>query len=153
MKIVAVSDVHGCFERLYRIIKEENPQVVLFSGDGYEDVEDMKYAFSNIKFFTIRGNCDYDSDFKDVEIFTILEKKFFLTHGHIYGVKRNYHNLEIEAREAGADIAIFGHTHLPYLSEKENITLFNPGAVLSGSYGVINIEENKKIKFIHKEIK
>ena len=152
MRIVVVSDVHGCFERLYRIIKKENPQMVMFSGDGNEDIDHMQFVFPDIKFLTVRGNCDYDSDFKDEELVEILGRKIFITHGHIYGVKRNYHNIEIKGREEGADVAIFGHTHSPYLSKKENIILFNPGAVLCGSYGVINIEENKKIELIHKEI-
>ena len=66
-------------------------------------------------------------------------------------MKRNYNHLKEKALDEGADIAIFGHTHIPYLKEEKEITLFNPGAVLRGNYGVISFEENK-VEFIHKEI-
>lgn len=153
MKILAISDVHGCFERLYRIIKMENPEIILFSGDGYEDVVDMQYAFPEIKFVCARGNCDYNSSFNDEEIIEILDKKFFITHGHIYGVKRNYFQIEMRAKELDANVVVFGHTHSPYLKNKEETIYFNPGAVLCGSYGVITINEDKNIKLIHKEVK
>ena len=152
MKILVISDVHGCFDALYKICKLENPDMVLFSGDGSEDVRQMSYVFKEIKFISVKGNCDYYDSNKDEEIINIMGKKFFLTHGHIYGVKRDYSSVEKRGKELGADIIVFGHTHIPYLKEKENIVLFNPGAVLSKSYGVISIEENKKIIFKHKEI-
>lgn len=153
MKILAISDVHGCFERLYKIIKMENPEIILFSGDGYEDVTDMQYAFPEIKFVCARGNCDYNSSFNDEEIIEIFDKKFFITHGHIYGVKRNYFQIEMRAKELDANVVVFGHTHSPYLKNKEQTIYFNPGAVLCGSYGVITINEDKNIKLIHKEVK
>ena len=39
-------------------------------------------------------------------------------------------------------MVVFGHTHTPYLEEKE-VILFNPGALKDGFYGVLDIEEEK----------
>lgn len=153
MKILAVSDTHGCFERFYKACKWERPDVVLFSGDCSSDALDMEHIFPEIKFYIVRGNCDYD-DYKTKDQMTVeLEGlKIFLTHGHLYGVKRDYSLIEEKGYEEGADIVVFGHTHSPYCSENKKVTLFNPGAVLNKSYGVIEIEEGKKIKFIHKNL-
>ena len=34
-----------------------------------------------------------------------------------------------EAKDRGAQIAMFGHTHKPYLDIRENITVLNPGSL------------------------
>ncbi len=152
MKILAISDVHGCFEKVYHICKKENPDIVLFSGDGLKDVIEISDVFSDIKFVTVRGNCDYDSFSGDEELISIVDKKIYLTHGHLFSVKRNYNYIKERGIELEADIVIFGHTHIPYLETKDNLTLFNPGAVISNSYGVISMNKNKEIEFIHKNI-
>lgn len=154
MKILAISDTHGCFERFYKACKWEKPDVVLFSGDCSSDALDMEHIFPEIKFYIVRGNCDYD-DYKTKDEMTVELGgiKFFLTHGHIYGVKRDYSRIEEKGYEVGADIVVFGHTHNPDYIKKDGIILFNPGAVLNKSYGVIETEEeSKKIKFIHKNL-
>jgi putative phosphoesterase len=38
------------------------------------------------------------------------------------------------AREAGAAILIYGHTHVPAINHHGGVTLFNPGALASGSF-------------------
>ena len=40
--------------------------------------------------------------------------RFFLTHGHRYGVKYSTEALAAAAGAAGADVALYGHTHVPY---------------------------------------
>ena len=46
----------------------------------------------------------------------------------------------------GADLVIFGHTHIPYCENNGKIILLNPGSVkMSQTFGVIEIE-NGKIK-------
>lgn len=163
MKILAISDTHGCFERFYKACKWEKPDVVLFSGDCSSDALEMELIFPEIKFFIVRGNCDYDDYKTDDEMTIELEGiRIFLTHGHIYGVKRDYSRIEEKGYEVKADIVVFGHTHNPdyvdtFSRRKGNendkvITLFNPGAILNNSYGVIEIEKGKNIKFTHKNL-
>lgn len=154
MKILAVSDTHGCFERFYKACKWEKPDVVLFSGDCSSDALEMELIFPEIKFFIVRGNCDYDDYNTKDEITVDLEGvRIFLTHGHIYGVKRDYSRIEEKGYEEKANVVVFGHTHNPdYADTHKDLVLFNPGAVLNNSYGVIEIEEGKKIKFTHKNL-
>jgi len=37
-------------------------------------------------------------------------------------------------RQAGADIVVYGHTHVPLITPYRDILLFNPGALASGTY-------------------
>ena len=74
--------------------------------------------------------------------------KVFLTHGHRYGVSYTLANLRETAEELGADVAIYGHTHMPALDEQNDIVLLNPGSVakprqagLKKTYAVITIND------------
>ena len=41
----------------------------------------------------------------------------------------------------GADIALFGHTHRPFLEEDGGVWYMNPGAARDGRYGVIEMKD------------
>lgn len=151
MKLLIISDTHKEFENLIKIMDTENPEAVIFCGDITEDAEELSYVYRDIPFVIVKGNCDYHDRKNEDEILLELKgKKILVTHGHLYHVKQGYIELEIRAREIGADVALFGHTHRPYLKEGE-VVLFNPGAVVNGEYGIIDISE-KSIDFIHKKI-
>jgi hypothetical protein len=59
-----------------------------------------------------------------------------ITHGDLQGAHRDTLGLLDEGRARGCDIVLFGHTHRPYKAGGKP-ALFNPGAALNGSYGVI----------------
>jgi len=152
MKILVVSDSHDRLEILMKIWEKELPNVVLFAGDYSEDGEELSYIYGQSKYYIVRGNCDYmDHTKSDIEELILEDKKIFLTHGHLYNVKSNYNYIRREAEERGANLCIFGHTHIPYIEEGKNLTLFNPGAVKDGLYGIIEIKNNK-IKLQHKAL-
>lgn len=77
-----------------------------------------------------------------------------MTHGHAFSVKSGYQEICREASGQGADIVLFGHTHLPLLEYIEkgtirgvdrNLVLFNPGSLggmLDASFGNLSISEN-----------
>jgi putative phosphoesterase len=143
MKILVVSDSHGRLDYLMEIWEKEKPDIVLSAGDYSEDVEELSYIYENSKYFIVRGNCDYMDHTKEDNLEMKLgEKKIFLTHGHLYGVKNSYDHIRLEAQDRGSNLCIFGHTHIPYLEEEE-LTLFNPGAVKDRDYGIIEINKDK----------
>ena len=76
---------------------------------------------------------------------------FLYTHGHVYGVKGSYQALAEAAQAAHADAALFGHTHMPFCGELDGLTLFNPGALTDGQYGVICAEAGKA-RFEHRRL-
>lgn len=151
MKILIVSDSHSRLDSLIKIWEKEVPDVVISAGDYSKDVEELSYIYNSSKYYIVRGNCDYmDHNTEDILEFKLLDKKIFLTHGHLYGVKTSYDYLRMEARDRGNNICIFGHTHIPYL-EEEKMILFNPGAVKEGLYGVLSIDRDK-VKIEHKKL-
>ena len=154
MKILVFSDTHGNYEKMREIIlsHSQNTELIIHLGDLYDDVLKIRDEFPRIAFLGVRGNCDYIENpaFPQSNSITLENCTFFFTHGHMQLVKnKNYSYLLAEAKLKGAKVALFGHTHISYLSEHNGITLFNPGSLslprdyCVGSYGIINVKDGK----------
>ena len=78
---------------------------------------------------------------------TIDGVRFYLTHGHQHHVKQTLSQLLRDARAEGAQVALYGHTHIPYLHrEEDGLLVMNPGAAgFAGSAGLIEIENGAVI--------
>lgn len=145
MKIIVTSDSHNQMMRIRDvIIKHYDADVVIFCGDGYKDIDEIRLLFNDKMIVSVRGNCDLGCDFRDSLEMTFAGKRFFITHGHIYNVKQGYNYIKQYGKNANSDIVLFGHTHIPYLSaEDNNMILLNPGSIgYSGTYGIIEIDDN-----------
>lgn len=133
--IVVLSDSHGRLpqtEKFLGILDEAD--YIFFLGDGGSDVAFLKGAYRS-KLHYVSGNCDFFSGGKREELVGIDGVRFFLTHGHDYGVKTDYLSLSYAAREKGADCALFGHTHRPVILKDGTVTLINPGSIgYQGNY-------------------
>ena len=84
----------------------------------------------------------------DTELFPVGKAKIFITHGHIYGVKLTLSALIDEACARGADLVMFGHTHIANNSMSGGIHVFNPGTCglsTAPSYGEVIIDERGEI--------
>ncbi len=154
MRIVVFSDSHNNYFALREVVQKQiNAEVFIHLGDGEKEFE---YLRTNYPFKIMRGvcgNCDWNSFSKESDILTIAEKKIFFTHGHRYGVKSGYDLLKQEARNLGANIALFGHTHEAMTEYDDGIYYMNPGSVTSPkygapSYGVIDITDAGIVTFI-----
>lgn len=141
MRILVVSDVHGRAGRLYEAIEQQpTANVVLFLGDGLRQAEDSADRYPDRTFYMVPGNCDFGAQAIPVRQETLGGKKFYFTHGHLHEVKYNLYRIEMAAREAGADIVLFGHTHVPYEEYCDGLYLFNPGSLgYDGTYGYVDI--------------
>ena len=110
----------------------------------------------------VRGNCDYSSialgaPVEKTSSITLMDKRIVFTHGDLYGVKYGEEGLLRLAESRGADIVLFGHTHIPYekyIPNEKGVYLFNPGSIgapsydKGASYGIIDLTE-KGISFSH----
>jgi len=129
-KICVFSDTHGYAEHMLRTIRREKPDYVLFLGDGASDVETVRRALPLQAVQYVRGNCDLFDRAPAVRTVKIAGKTIFCTHGHLQRVKLEapgFRTLWYAAREAGADVALFGHTHTPFLEQTPEVLLVNPG--------------------------
>lgn len=142
MKILVFSDSHGSPEFMKEMIsRNRRADAVIFLGDGQRDIELMRSLFPEIAFITVRGNCDFGSDAPLKEIINLDGKRIFCAHGHEYNVKFTTYNIVCAAREAQADILLFGHTHQAVCEYDDGLHIMNPGSAsgYGASCGVIDI--------------
>ena len=81
----------------------------------------------------------------------------FYTHGHMYGVKYDLDTLADAASARGAEVALFGHTHIPHAETRGGVFLFNPGScgrcyTGPNTYGILTLDEGKVTAYEHKEV-
>ena len=144
MKIVVFSDSHGMYNSMIDIVNSEEPNMVIHCGDFNRDADHLRRTFRTLEIHSVVGNCDYGDRSDTEDLFEVRGKRFYVTHGHLHGVKRDYTSLIYSAREKEADVAICGHTHVPLFEKHDGLYVINPGSITFGgkTYGVIEITEN-----------
>ncbi len=129
MKIIVVSDTHGNVDGFIKEIKNHpDCEMIIHLGDYTDDARKIKNQ-TDKKLIFIRGNNDF-MDFKaqDEKVIYIKGHKIFLTHGHQYNVYFGLERLAYKAMEVGADLVLFGHSHINVDESYRNIRLINPGS-------------------------
>lgn len=146
MKILVVSDTHGDSTALEKVVNRyDDINTIIHLGDGEEDVENLKNKFIKKYVYSVCGNCDCRANSPDIIEIKVEGKKILATHGHMFKVKKNLEKILEEAKRKGANIALYGHTHIPRSDFKDGIYLMNPGSLHSyaGNYGILNIENDE----------
>lgn len=164
MKCMIISDIHGSYEDLKKVIsifEEEKMDKLLILGDllyhgprnplpdGYnpKEVAILLNKYKD-KIIAVRGNCDAEVDQMVLEFpmradYTqvfIDNHCFFLTHGHIY----DKDNMPILNK---GDILMYGHYHKPIMEKETGIVVFNPSSISLPKEGVksYGVYENHKL--------
>ena len=166
MKLLIISDIHGNYDSMLKVIENESFDRLIVLGDlfsyyyDYEDDEENKILellekYKN-KLVLIKGNCDCFINYEAYNLYahdeislTFNKHTVTFTHGHFYN-KTNlpkYHG----------NIFISGHTHIPLLIKENNMYFCNPGSIGSprnnSNKGYLIFEDNKLIlKDINKNI-
>jgi len=142
MKIIVASDSHGDSQTLLNALFDENPQLFLHLGDFERDCDKVRKAFPQLMIRAVRGNGDFRGREPDYDEFVLDNKRIFMTHGHLYGVKTSLDALMNAGFLRGADILLFGHTHTPYYEIIEGMHIINPGSIgfSAKTYAVLEIE-------------
>ncbi len=128
MKIGIVSDTHGNMGAVEAVAAAAHGvELWLHAGDFVDDARHLE-KLSDTGVVKVAGNGDWPRT--DVPNETVVEAaghKIFLAHGHTYDVNHGTGILLEAAKEAGCDIAVYGHTHRVYC-EKGRICVLNPGS-------------------------
>lgn len=158
MKIAVISDTHR-IKKYIELSKKyiEDADVLIHLGDDSADIEELTTDFKG-EVYGVRGNCDHISTYPKENLLVIGGKKIFITHGHFYGVKNGMMNIVYKGEELGADIVLFGHTHIALIEEYKGIMFMNPGSVslprINNRYiGFIELEDGVKPNLYLKNIK
>ena len=127
---------------MLEVVALESPEVILHLGDRDKDCVDIEFEYPEIPLRAVRGNCDRSSAGLDMDEFTLEEKRFFMTHGHFYGVKTGISRIIEAAVSRDVDVLLFGHTHIPFYSVVGKLSVVNPGSIGEGgkSYAVLEIK-------------
>lgn len=156
MRIVVMSDSHGCLSAARKIVEKNvgHADMFIHLGDGEKDYAALKDLFPNETFHYIKGNCD-SGDFPDSEIIEAAGVKIFCTHGHRYTVSITPDRLCLAARLSGCKIALYGHTHSRETRYEEGLYIMNPGSCScprdggKPSFGTIEITDKEIITGIY----
>ncbi len=154
-KLIVASDSHGSAVTLQGVLdKERDADALIYLGDGVRDLETACGPFPRLRVYAVRGNCDLAAPEPPEGLAPFDGVNVLYTHGHLYGVKGGLERYWYAARERGARLALFGHTHIPVCEESDGVTLFNPGSVGrpwrgDATYGVILLDKGKIVECRH----
>lgn len=134
MKVLIVSDIHGGYNNLLKVINDNKDfDLLLILGDilsGYSDFNseliDLLNSY-NTKIIAVRGNCDRDIEKLDFSmdnyyVMTPIDNKlFYLTHGHLYD-RHSFPDIKF-------DVYVQGHSHVPVMDIVGDTLCLNPGSI------------------------
>ena len=159
-RLLVLSDTHGHIRALEAVFnwaqdrsRSDGIKTTAFLGDG---VSDLSPAANSTGFFCewklVRGNNDLDFTLPLNDVFDFCGHRFYLCHGHQSSLFSGYNILTAAAKNLKAQVAIFGHTHIPYCKAAGDILLLNPGSVgrprskTGATFAVIECEEGEPLK-------
>ena len=146
MRILVLSDSHGCVEPMEQCVERVQPQVILHLGDCVRDAQRLEERYPDIPLLGVPGNCDYGGLAQPERLTELGGVRILMMHGHTRRVKSGPMAAIYAARECGADILLFGHTHQPVVDRSGDFWVMNPGCIGPGvrrTYGVITLEDGK----------
>ena len=147
MRVLVLSDSHGNIENMRSAVERTQPQLIFHLGDYVRDGLALASLYPDIPVVQVAGNCDAGQLCPPplLRLYELEGHRILLTHGHQYHVKSGLLALEYAAMEQGAELALFGHTHIPQKETSGNVTLLNPGSIgsVQPSFAVIETENRQ----------
>ncbi len=143
MRILVLSDSHGRLDNMAACVERVEPNQILHLGDCVHDAELLVRRFPTIPMTTVPGNCDFGAADEPEKLIELGGKRILMMHGHTRGVKYDIQRAVYAAREYGADVLLFGHTHRPLVDFDGTMYVMNPGTIggrgAIATYGIITI--------------
>lgn len=145
MKILVLSDSHGVLSFMQRCVESLQPDAVIHLGDMVRDADNLAEQYPGLRFYQVAGNCDscrVPPDYPEVRLENFAGVRVFMTHGHRHGVKTFLSKLIADGQQCGANVILYGHTHVADCRRIEDGTwVMNPGSAGYGaSAGLIEIK-------------
>ena len=152
-RVLILSDSHGRNENIQLALEKAGKiDLMIHLGDvgrEYLQVERM----AGVPTYMVAGNNDYGGFLRDMCVIYIGCHKVLLTHGHRQGVHFGVDRLRYLALENECDIAMYGHTHVPFLDEGD-VTILNPGSISlprqmghKKTFMIMEIDEEDKVSY------
>ena len=160
MKILIVSDTHGVSDGFKKAVSIEHPDKVFHLGDIIGQKE-LFEEISGAPVFSVKGNCDsFISDLPDDLVLDVGRHRVYMVHGHRHEVRYSPETLVAAAKTEMADVALYGHTHIPdHIPSYKGVTVVNPGSLTQPrqpggkkTYAVMEVDDRGEIKISIREI-
>lgn len=138
-----MSDSHSVMRYMRLAIDTVQPDAVIHLGDYYDNAETLAEEYRHIRFHAVPGNCDCyrcPPETPQILCYSIGGVRFFMTHGHMHGVKSTTSRLIQDAKERKAQAVLYGHTHTIDQHYEGDMLVLNPGACNCGEGSVAVIE-------------
>lgn len=158
LRILIMSDSHGRNENVELAIAQVREEIGEFQmlvhlGD-VGDARELE-SLAGVPCYIVRGNTDYDAKLLNANVIEAGGHRIFATHGHLYQVDMRLDLLRFAALENDCDIAMYGHTHVPYLEEDpDDVTILNPGSISKPrqadhryTYMVMEIDDEEEVTY------
>ena len=151
MRVIVLSDSHGedtnlrwMLEQCWRMVGPVDAYI--HCGDGARDFQRLENFIrardGHALLIGVKGNCDFFDDVPEITQITLGGVRILVTHGHRFQVKRTYAALDMEAKQRKCRVALFGHTHQPWI-EQRHALLVNPGSAADDHLALLEIENGK----------
>ena len=154
MKILIVSDTHRRYDNLIEVLEHVQPIDLLIHLGDAEGEEDYIAGLAGCRVEVVAGNYDFFSALPKEKELQLGGHHIFLTHGHSYCVGMEAEDIKKEAESRNCDIAMFGHTHKPFIAYGKRTVTLNPGSISyprqegkRPSYIVMDIDRNNNVHF------
>jgi putative phosphoesterase len=141
MRIVAVSDTHGNVEGAMLLLATvASVDLVVHLGDHIADIWALAADLS-CSVVGVLGNEDRTEPGPSELVIPAAGIAILAVHGHLFdlnpylpkeGWERRMDDLVGAAGRHHASAVLFGHTHRPYLEERNGVLLINPGEIYPG---------------------
>lgn len=149
-RLGVVSDSHDrevWLERWLELAKKEKYDAVFHLGDYDSDARWLAKRLET-PMICVAGNCDMFSKQPRMARAAYGPHRVLAVHGHLQDVKYGYDRLSYYAEDQGAGIALFGHTHVPYVGYVGGVLLMNPGALMDGCYGELVLDGDRAVPYL-----
>ena len=141
-KLGVIADSHRSRTNIRRALEKMGDcQLILHLGDHDSDMD--AFGLPENRLLSVPGNCDPLSFAPGLRIFERDGVRVLMTHGDAYGVKFSLIRLALKAKEAGAHLALYGHSHVQRADDDGEVLCLNPGALKNGAYAIVTLNKGK----------
>ena len=143
---LVLADTHGHNARIALALNRfTDTDMIIHLGDYSRDAELIR-TITKRPVYAVRGNCDIGAQAEPELLMTWEGVRVLVVHGHRQNVKSTLLNLGLYALEQQANIALFGHTHMPAEQYYQSVLLFNPGSLgeprdMRPSVGLLTLDQ------------
>ena len=145
IRLGVISDSHQAqlwAEAFLRQARKRRYDAVVFLGDGESEARFLSRRLEMPLHF-VAGNCDWSSKAPRELLLRYEGHTLLATHGHLHDVKWEMDHLSYYAEDQGADIALYGHTHIPKCEYVGPTLTLNPGALMNGCYAELELDRER----------